>query len=131
MQTTLVSRHKVKTGRRFVFGNIMDLDHVCTAHKRWFGDVRIVAQRPDYVEYLRPPRAGGMTTSDGIEAMQLRSRREALGGFVVAGLVEDKFGGAPGAVGDEGDLGVDDFEKEIARAFGKYREGGLVGDLYG
>jgi len=29
----------------------MDLDHVCTLHKRWFRNLRIVAQRPDYVEY--------------------------------------------------------------------------------
>ena len=29
----------------------MDLDHVCTVHKRWFRDLRIVTQRPDYVEY--------------------------------------------------------------------------------
>ena len=29
----------------------MDLDHVCTVHKRWFRDLRIVAQRSDYVEY--------------------------------------------------------------------------------
>jgi hypothetical protein len=29
----------------------MDLDHVCTLHKRWFRNLRIIAQRPDYVEY--------------------------------------------------------------------------------
>jgi Saccharopine dehydrogenase NADP binding domain len=29
----------------------MDLDHVCSLHKRWFRNLRIVAQRPDYVEY--------------------------------------------------------------------------------
>jgi hypothetical protein len=34
-----------------VFENIMDLDHVCTVHKRWFRNLRIIAQRPDYVEY--------------------------------------------------------------------------------
>jgi hypothetical protein len=41
----------VKTSRRFVFENIMDLDHVCTLHKRWFQNLRIIVQRPDYVEY--------------------------------------------------------------------------------
>ena len=51
MQTTVIFRHKVKTSRRFVFENIMDLDHVCTLHKRWFRNLRIVAQKPDYVEY--------------------------------------------------------------------------------
>ena len=51
LQTTLTFRHKVKTSRRFVFENIMDLDHVCTLHKRWFRNLRIIAQRPDYVEY--------------------------------------------------------------------------------
>lgn len=29
----------------------MDLDHVCTVHKRWFRNLRIVTRRPDYVEY--------------------------------------------------------------------------------
>ena len=51
MQTTFTFRHHVKTSRRFVFENIMDLDHVCTLHKRWFRNLRIVAQKPDYVEY--------------------------------------------------------------------------------
>src|SRR5438094_10002337 len=27
------------------------LDHVCTLHKRGFRNLRIVAQKPDYVEY--------------------------------------------------------------------------------
>ena len=29
----------------------MDLDHVCSLHKKWFRNLRIVAQKPDYVEY--------------------------------------------------------------------------------
>ena len=41
----------MKTSRRFVFENIMDLDHVCSLHKQWFRNLRIVAQKPDYVEY--------------------------------------------------------------------------------
>ena len=45
--------------------------------------------------------------------------------------MEDELGGAAVGVGDESDLGVDDLEEEIARAFGEYREGGLAGDLYG
>jgi saccharopine dehydrogenase-like NADP-dependent oxidoreductase len=51
VQIILTFRHNVKTSRRFVFENIMDLDHVCTLHKRWFRNLRIVAQGPDYVEY--------------------------------------------------------------------------------
>lgn len=51
LQTTLTFRHKVKTSRRFVFENITDLDHVCSLHKRWFRNLRIVTQKPDYVEY--------------------------------------------------------------------------------
>lgn len=44
LQTTLIVRHKVKTGRRFVFQNIMDLDHVCSLHKLWFRNLRIVVE---------------------------------------------------------------------------------------
>jgi hypothetical protein len=51
VQTTLVFRHKIRTSRRFVFENIMDLDHVCALHKRWFQNLRVVIQKPDYVEY--------------------------------------------------------------------------------
>jgi hypothetical protein len=29
----------------------MDLDHVCILHKRWFRNLRVIVQRPDYVEY--------------------------------------------------------------------------------
>jgi hypothetical protein len=46
-----VFSHEVKTSRRFVFENTMDLDHVCTLHKRWFRNLRIIVQRSDYVEY--------------------------------------------------------------------------------
>src|SRR5207249_3689018 len=35
----------------FVFENIFDLEHVCVVHRRWFRNLRIVVQRPDYVEY--------------------------------------------------------------------------------
>src|SRR5262249_5460614 len=35
----------------FVFENIMDLDHVCSLHKRWFRNLRIIVQTPEYVEY--------------------------------------------------------------------------------
>jgi len=48
---TFVFRHQVKTSRRFVFENIMDLDHVCTLHKKWFRNLRVIVQRPDFVEY--------------------------------------------------------------------------------
>src|SRR6185437_7284206 len=51
LRTVLFFRHTIKTSRRFVFENIMDLDHVCTVHKRWFRNLRVVAQTPNYVEY--------------------------------------------------------------------------------
>jgi Saccharopine dehydrogenase NADP binding domain len=51
VQTTLVFRHKLRSSRRFVFENIMDLDHVCTVHKRWFRNLRVVMQKADFVEY--------------------------------------------------------------------------------
>jgi len=34
-----------------VFENIMDLEHVCVVHRRWFRNLRAHVQRPDYVEY--------------------------------------------------------------------------------
>lgn len=43
--------HLVRSSRRFVFENIMDLEHVCVVHRRWFQDLRVREQRPDYVEY--------------------------------------------------------------------------------
>lgn len=51
VQNISVFKHSLKTSRRFVFENIMDLDHVCTLHKKWFRDLRVIVQRPDYVEY--------------------------------------------------------------------------------
>jgi len=47
----LTFRHFVRSSRRFVFENIMDLEHVCVVHRRWFQNLRVRVQRPDYVEY--------------------------------------------------------------------------------
>jgi hypothetical protein len=44
-------RHRVRTSRRFVFENILDLEHVCALHRRWFRNLRVRVRRPDYVEY--------------------------------------------------------------------------------
>jgi len=29
----------------------MDLEHVCVLHKKWFRNLRVIVQKPDYVEY--------------------------------------------------------------------------------
>lgn len=42
---------RLKTSRSLVFENIMDLDHVCVLHRRWFENLRIRTWRPDYVDY--------------------------------------------------------------------------------
>ncbi len=49
----LVSTYKrrVKTSRHFVFENIMDLDHVCVVHLKWFRNLRVITRKSDYVEY--------------------------------------------------------------------------------
>jgi hypothetical protein len=47
----LTFSHFVRSSRRFVFENIMDLEHVCVVHRRWFQDLRVRVQQPDYVEY--------------------------------------------------------------------------------
>ena|SRR2546427_1865082 len=44
-------RHHLRSSRRFVFENIMDLEHVCVVHWRWFQNLRVRVRRPDYVEY--------------------------------------------------------------------------------
>lgn len=41
----------LKTSRKFAFENIMDLDHVCHLHEKWFSNLRIRVWRQDYVEY--------------------------------------------------------------------------------
>jgi len=51
MQMRVEFRHELRSSRRLVFENIMDLEHVPVVHRRWFGAVRIRQQRPDYVEY--------------------------------------------------------------------------------
>jgi Saccharopine dehydrogenase NADP binding domain len=51
MQMRLTFRHSLRSSRRFVFENIMDLEHVCVVHRRWFRNLRVRVQRPDYVEY--------------------------------------------------------------------------------
>src|SRR5713226_6226110 len=47
----LTFRHCLRSSRRFVFENIMDLEHVCVLHRRWFRNLRVRVQRTDYVEY--------------------------------------------------------------------------------
>jgi Saccharopine dehydrogenase NADP binding domain len=42
---------RLKTSRSLVFENIMDLDHVCVLHRRWFKNLRVRTWRPDYVDY--------------------------------------------------------------------------------
>jgi len=51
MEMQLTFRHCLRSSRRFVFENIMDLEHVCVVHRRWFRNLRLRVQRPDYVEY--------------------------------------------------------------------------------
>src|SRR5712692_468768 len=51
MQIASTYVRRLKTCRHFVFENIMDLNHVCSLHKKWFRNLRIRVRRPDYVEY--------------------------------------------------------------------------------
>jgi hypothetical protein len=52
MKVTAKYQRKLCTSRRFVFENVFDLEHVCVVHRRWFRNLRVRVQRPDYVEYL-------------------------------------------------------------------------------
>ena len=47
----LTFEHALRSSRKFVFENIMDLEHVCVVHRRWFRNLRVRVQRSDYVEY--------------------------------------------------------------------------------
>jgi hypothetical protein len=51
MQIVSTYVRNLKTSRDFVLENIMDLDHVCSLHRKWFRNLRIRSRRPDYVEY--------------------------------------------------------------------------------
>ncbi|MBI4565889.1 MAG: hypothetical protein HY716_14470 [Planctomycetes bacterium] len=51
MKRQVVYKRQIKTARRFIFENIMDLDHVCVLHRKWFTHLRTLVRRPDYVEY--------------------------------------------------------------------------------
>jgi hypothetical protein len=51
MQIVSTFSRSLKTSRKFVFENIMDLDHVCNLHKKWFSNLRIRTWNKDYVEY--------------------------------------------------------------------------------
>lgn len=51
MKMTMSFQKRLKSSRRFVLENIFDLEHVCVLHKRWFRNLRVIVQKPDYVEY--------------------------------------------------------------------------------
>ena len=60
MEFTTTYRRSLKTSRRYVFENIMDLNHVCVVHRRWFRNLRPTVRHPDYVEYRLEGRFYGM-----------------------------------------------------------------------
>jgi saccharopine dehydrogenase-like NADP-dependent oxidoreductase len=76
----------------------MDLDHVCSLHKRWFRNLRIVAQKPDYVEYHLTSLFYGLkqeTTARGGPVDENRYRYEFVTPFAkmrVDGLMEGPDG---------------------------------------
>lgn len=51
MQLRLEFHHQLRSSRRLVLENIMDIEHVPVLHKRWFREVRVRQQSPGYVEY--------------------------------------------------------------------------------
>jgi hypothetical protein len=68
LQTTLIFRHKVRTSRRFVFENIMDLDHVCS--KRLDSAV-LTADRNDQAAWSECAAASAATFQGRSSSMQL------------------------------------------------------------
>ena len=52
---------RVRTSRRLVFENIMDLEHVCVVHRRWFAHLRVRTWRADFVDYRLRARFHGLS----------------------------------------------------------------------
>src|SRR5271163_2277534 len=93
----LTFRHQVRSSRRFIFENIMDLDHVCVVHRRWFQNLRVIVQRADYVEYRVSGRFYG-----------LKQEVRARGGPSDANHYWYEFITAVARMGVEGNLDGDD-----------------------
>jgi hypothetical protein len=66
---------RLKTARRFVFENIMDLEHVCVLHRRWFRDLRIRDWTPDYVDYRLRSDFYGLTQETHVRGARVDADR--------------------------------------------------------
>ena len=75
MKLVKIFSRRVRTARRFVFENIMDLDHVCVLHKRWFQNLRVSVWRPDYVEYRLLSHFYGFTQDIRVRGAPLDEHR--------------------------------------------------------
>ena len=98
MKQTGVYKRKLRTTRRFIFENIFDLEHVCVLHRRWFSNLRIRAQRSDYVEYRLTSWFYGLRQEILVRGAPIDENRywyEFLGRFArirVEGLIEGPDG---------------------------------------
>src|SRR5207245_1264738 len=98
MRITKTFRRSLRTTRRYVFENIMDLDHVCVLHKRWFRNLLIITRRPDYVEYRLQSRFYGLRQNTLVRGAPIDENRywyeflTALSAIRVEGLMEGHDG---------------------------------------
>jgi hypothetical protein len=65
----------LKTSRLLVFENIMDLDHVCVLHRRWFGNLRVRTWRTDYVDYQLSSNFYGLKQDVQVRGGQINGDR--------------------------------------------------------
>ena len=75
MKFTATYRRTLRTSRRFVFENIFDLEHVCVVHRRWFRNLRILVQKPQYVEYRLTSNFYGLTQETLVKGAAIDENR--------------------------------------------------------
>lgn len=61
MQIVSIFSRALKTSRKYAFENIMDLDHVCHLHARWFSNLRIRQWSREHVDYRLTSHFYGLT----------------------------------------------------------------------
>jgi len=98
MKTIRTFHRRLRTSRHFVVENIMDLDHVCVVHRKWFSNLRTLVLKANYVEYRLTSHFYGFSQEMVARGGPIDANRywyEFLGPFAkikVAGIMEGPDG---------------------------------------